>query len=517
MSSLLLVAFSRFPTQQIAAFLSYAASRAVLPRGGGGLGRGPAAGDASIPASCKVLDTAGSRGAQLIEIAADDLGKLRAAQPGLVIAPVVYYKRALAPRPGPRPPEEGARAAGSRRRVQTLRCAVTGKHGEAIRGAEVVAFTDYEGNIGESAFTSEKGEVSFRLGGKVERLYVYPRAGYWGLVRKSASANVALRLTAIDLAVPDVLRHFYPVPKGHEGPLPGEGVKVGVIDTGCDASHPHLRALKGANLVRGEEADAWRPARKEGDHGTHVAGIVASRAGWDERLQALPGLGGIAPGVELCIYRVFPDNGGDAINFDIIKAVDMAVRDGCDIINLSLSEDRSDEALRAAVEDARRAGVLVVAACGNESGPVDFPAAYSSCIAVSAFGRLGTFPNRTPDQDDVGIVSTKERQNFFASFSNYGQEVDLCAPGVAIISTVPRSRAKAGEVDVHAPYGVMGGTSMAAPAVTAVAARILASKPAILSMAREATRRDELAGLLLQSCVKLGFSADRQGAGMPRY
>ena len=117
----------------------------------------------------------------------------------------------------------------------------------------------------------------------------------------------------------------------------------------------------------------------------------------------------------------------------------MAVRDGCDIINLSLSEDRSDEALRAAVEDARRAGVLVVAACGNESGPVDFPAAYSSCIAVSAFGRLGTFPNRTPDQDDVGIVSTKERQNFFASFSNYGQEVDLCAPGVAIISTVPRA------------------------------------------------------------------------------
>lgn len=548
-----MIVFSRFPTRQVAAFLSYAAARAGLARKRTNLHGAPAAADSSIPASCRVLDSSGERGAKLIEIAAEDVGKLRAAQPGLATAPVLYYKRALAPRPFPS--ELTAGRAGYRRdlRKHVLRFTLEGAHDgtgtgtgtgtglgagtggkrgwegvQGVQGAEVVALTDVKANIGVKTFSGEQGEVMLELPGKLRRLYVYPRAGYWGVRRTTVIPGAVIRLARIDHSVPDGLRHFFPVQRVREGaPLPGAGVRIGLIDTGCDAQHPHLQLTHGTNLVRGESPEAWGPAKVSGDHGTHLAGIIASRAGWDASLDRLPGQGGLAPGAELYCYRVFPDDGGDATNFDIIKAIDLAVSEGCDIINLSLCEQRSDEALRASIEDARRAGVLVIAASGNNGAEVEYPAAFSSCVAVSAFGRLGTFPASAPERDDLGLASSKDAKNCFATFSNYGQEVDLCLPGVAIVSTVATGSKEDGahagrrvtgvaDISVNAPYGVLSGTSMAAPSAAGIAARILATKPRLLSMAREASRRDELAGLLLQSCVRLGFTAEREGAGLPR-
>ena len=126
------------------------------------------------------------------------------------------------------------------------------------------------------------------------------------------------------------------------GTLPantGDGVTVAIIDSGVDGTHPDLPNVSGGLNCVGDEVRAnaaaaanWRPAQTEGEHGTHVAGIVAGRG-------TASGFRGIAPGATLRAYRVFPDfpappPGGGASNFDIAKAIDAAIADHCDIINI---------------------------------------------------------------------------------------------------------------------------------------------------------------------------------------
>ena len=166
----------------------------------------------------------------------------------------------------------------------------------------------------------------------------------------------------------------------------------------------------------------------------------------------------------------------------------------------------ADDTLRAAIEDVRNAGILPIAAAGNDDrGPVAFPASDDLCIAVAAMGRIGTFP-----EDSVSAAAYasapkgSDAKNFVASFSNFGPRIDLIAPGVGIVSTVPKDG-----------YAVMDGTSMACPAVTGVAARLLAANSAIMGMARNASRSEEIARLLLRSGTTLGFPAEFEGQGRP--
>jgi subtilisin len=133
-------------------------------------------------------------------------------------------------------------------------------------------------------------------------------------------------------------------------------------------------------------AQNWRPAKKEGEHGTHVAGIVGGRG-------TASGFRGVAPGVTLRSYRVFPDTGGGASNFDIAKAIDTAIADKCDTINMSLGGGPKDDLTRAAIIRALNSGAIVVVAAGNDDrDPVSFPVAFTECTAVFATGRIGSFP-----------------------------------------------------------------------------------------------------------------------------
>jgi subtilisin len=167
--------------------------------------------------------------------------------------------------------------------------------------------------------------------------------------------------------------------------------------------HPALpNVTGGANMVFDEirdNADAsgeWGPAAAEGEHGTHVAGIVGARP------TAALNLRGVAPGVELRSYRVFPNAGGGAQNFDILSAINRAVQDGCHVVNLSLGGGSEDEAVRVAIGAALDAGTLVVAAAGNDyRKAVSFPAALESCVAVSAMGTAGTFPKGSVETAEV--------------------------------------------------------------------------------------------------------------------
>ena len=139
----------------------------------------------------------------------------------------------------------------------------------------------------------------------------------------------------------------------------GDGIKIGVIDTGINLNHPdffnqhnELRFSKGYDFV---DMDAI-PQDTNG-HGTQVTGIIAA----DGQLK------GIAPNVEIFSYRVSSD--GESVPSDlIIKAINQAVEDKVDIINISLGVNMTHNKIDQAVNNAIKQGVVVVAAAGN-SGP----------------------------------------------------------------------------------------------------------------------------------------------------
>ncbi len=441
----------------------------------------------------RVVDSIQENGAKLVEISPDLVTDLQAEQPGLRIIPVVYYHPAKARRPSIAVALKPSAAKVSVKIDLTI---VSQADGSPIPRARVLAFTDFASGTGIEALTNSKGVVGLSLGSatkKVERLYVYSEHSFWSILTKDITlkAGMTLQMSPIDYSHGDGLRHFY----GNAPDDAGAGVTVGVIDTGV-GPHDDLVVEGGENTVTGEAASDFGD-NGEG-HGTHVAGIIAAKG-------KLPmGVRGLAPGVKLRSYRVFGTNSEDATNFALTKAIERAVADGCDLINMSLGGGPKDEAVHSAIADARGKGSLIIVASGNDGRkPVSFPAADSLAIAVSALGREGTFPNGTAETAEIVPPSGRDAKNFIAEFSNVGPEIDLTAPGVGIISTFPGNH-----------YAVMSGTSMACPAVTGAAARLLAATPDILGAARKQERSDAIAQLVLAAARTLGFPGTLEGQGL---
>lgn len=444
--------------------------------------------------SLRVLDSIHENGAKLVELATDSVPDLRAYQPGLRLVPLAYFRPAIPPRPTV---EAKPRVAAGRRSLGIKVNIVSALDGSPVVGVDVVAFTDFEARVGAQGRTNAKGVATLSFGTsrkKVQRLYVFTDRDYWGALRRSVTltSGTTIRLTPIDLGYQDSVRHFY----GSPAESAGEGVTVGIIDTGV-GPHPDLTVAGGENTVPGENLNDF------GDnglhHGTHVAGIVAARGTPPD------GIPGVAPGVALRSYRVFGLNDDRASNYAIAKAIDRATAQGCDLINLSLGGGDPDEATTLALQDARRRGALPIIAAGNDDrAPVSFPASDSMAIGISAMGRKGTFPSGAMESGDVRAPYGDDRADFVAAFSNIGSDIDLTGPGVGVISTVPGG------------YATMSGTSMACPAVTGAAARMLSSRADILSMAKDQARSDAIAHALLTSGVTKGFGARYEGSGLPK-
>ena len=198
----------------------------------------------------------------------------------------------------------------------------------------------------------------------------------------------------------------------------GEGVRVGVIDTGIDLRHVDLQtAYRGGwDFVHN---DAIPEEEAEGDamsHGTRMAGLIA---GDDNQF----GVVGVAPGVSLYALKVFPRTGG-ALTSNIIRALDWAIAHDLDILSCSFGGENPTKLEEEAFDRARRANILVIAAVGNHSGAVRSPALYSSVVAVG------------------GVDRTMK----IASFSNTGPALDFVAPGVDVLSTVITGSGRVGTV-----------------------------------------------------------------------
>lgn len=213
-------------------------------------------------------------------------------------------------------------------------------------------------------------------------------------------------------------------------------VRVAVIDSGIDVTHPDL-----GNYVTGWDWEYDDPVpNDELGHGTHCAGIIGATGNNDE------GIAGIAWNVGLISEKVgtYPPLYEDLV----IQGIVHAVNNGADIISMSFRLPDSD-ALEQAILFAYNQGCLLVAASGNlDTSPVDYPARYPEVIAVGAI-----------DQNDA-----------LASFSNFGPNQELVAPGVDIYSTSPPDG-----------YEYSSGTSMACPHVAGVAALMLSLNPDLTS------------------------------------
>lgn len=469
-------------TPAVQAFLRAAAKKSSK---GGSLALG---GRQSL--SVRVLDSISDDGAKLIEATPEAAMAIRSGQPGLQVVPLAYYDCAVAPRPEIREAPKTAKAAAD----ITLQV-VSKADKKPVAGAFVLAFTDYAAGTGVQDVTDAEGRVSLGLGAgsvTLDRLYVYPVDAYWTLRKKGAAikSGGTVAVEPIDLGYVDGVRHYYP----DSADDAGKGVTVAVIDTGI-ADHPDLVVAGGANTVAGEDPKDYGDNGQ--NHGTHVAGILAARG------RPPTGIRGVAPGVTLRSYRVFAEGSRQADSFAIAKAVDLAVADKCDLINMSLGGGMYDPVLEASISDARARGSLCIIAAGNGSRkPVSFPAKHHMAIAVSALGRKGTFPSNTAETDEVVAPFGTDKAEFIGAFSNFGAELDLAGPGVGIISTVPGT------------YAEISGTSMACPAVTGAAARLLASGD-LLKKKRNAVRSEEMVKALLASAKARGLGEILEGHGLP--
>jgi len=221
-----------------------------------------------------------------------------------------------------------------------------------------------------------------------------------------------------------------------------EEVIIAIIDTGVDLEHPDLvnKIVSSGRDFVNDDLDAT----DDNSHGTFVAGIAAAETNNNE------GVAGVAWNCKILPIKCIDDEGSGFYSW-IIEGIYWAVDNNASVINLSIGGPEMDPGLEEALKYAFDNNVVIVAAAGNEAEPVLYPAAYTEyCLAVAA-----------SDYDDNQL-----------SWSNYGPEIDVAAPGERIVGCVPSWFWGAGSI----PYAFGSGTSYSSPHVAGFAALIKSSK-----------------------------------------
>lgn len=259
----------------------------------------------------------------------------------------------------------------------------------------------------------------------------------------------------------------------------GEGIKIAIIDTGCDVNHKDIkdRIIGMKNFTT--EGASTDVTDKVG-HGTHVAGIIAANG-------LNGGITGVAPKASLLILKALTSKGGE-YNW-IVQAINYAVTQKVDIISMSLGGKANILALQKAIIDATNKNILVVVSAGNDGDgnsdttEINYPASYNESISVGSIS------------NDINV----------SRFSASNNQVDLLAPGQGkggrgIVSLAPGNK-----------YVELMGTSMAAPHVTGALALI--KNWARIEFGRDLTET-ELYAQLIKKTKTLGFKKSTEGNGI---
>jgi subtilisin len=243
--------------------------------------------------------------------------------------------------------------------------------------------------------------------------------------------------------------------EGTESPAStgGKDIVVAVLDTGVLISHPDLQDRVGdcQDFTTKQAVVAGKCEDKNG-HGTHVAGIIAADGGAEHA-----GIYGLAPEATIFAYKVC-DTTGSCWADDVAAALRLAADEGADIVNVSLGSDVENLLVSDAISYATDKGVLIVAAAGNDgsyAGSIDYPAASKAVVAVGAIDTNAEIP----DWSSHGINTTTKK------FIVEDKDIEFVAPGVNIESTWK-----------DGGYAILSGTSMAAPHIAGLAARLWDAK-----------------------------------------
>jgi subtilisin len=256
----------------------------------------------------------------------------------------------------------------------------------------------------------------------------------------------------------------------------GAGIGVAVLDTGIDIDHVDLDVKGGIRFyLRGLTLKSDNQYDDGNGHGTHVAGTIAA-------LDNEYGVVGVAPAVNLYAVKVLGDNGSGSVSAIVAGIEWVCKQSNISIINMSLGSSSYSSTFENACNTAYDKGILIVASAGNSGNDagtgdtVGYPAKYGSVIAVAA----------SDINDDR------------AYFSSTGPDVDLIAPGVNILSTVPDSLYEDG----------WSGTSMASPHVAGAAALVWAADPTMSNT--------KVWQILTDTAENLGLPFYHQGNGLVR-
>lgn len=249
----------------------------------------------------------------------------------------------------------------------------------------------------------------------------------------------------------------------------GATVNVAVVDTGIDLTHPDLAAHIKGGINTIYPANPYRRDSSYTDdngHGTHVSGIIGA-------INNTIGVVGVGPQINLYAVKVLDMNGSGYLS-DIIEGLQWCASHNIKVANMSLGTTSDIISFHQAIQAAYNAGITLVAAAGNDgkANSVEYPAKYAEVIAVAA----------------------TDSNNHLATFSSYGPQVAIAAPGVNIYSTYKGSI-----------YAYLSGTSMATPHVTGTVA---------LKLALGAYTPAQIRIILQATATNLGLTPDKQGAGL---
>ena len=390
-----------------------------------------------------------------------------------------------------------------------LLLAVIGKDGAPLPEVEVSLFG---GALPSTGVTGPDGIARLRLFGEdahaISGLYVKPRTDYWSLYQRDpdlslTDPNVVMLRARADWPALRGMPQQSAIGWGARAmrldqvpqQFRGRGVKIAVIDSGAATTHGNLNQIRTGFDVINKKVDRSTWNVDTLGHGSHCAGVIAAAdPAW--------GIRGFAPEAEIHVCKLFP--GGQVSQ--LIDALEYCIEQGIDVVNMSLGGSAPSEALERQIVRAKQAGVACIAAAGNSAAAVQYPGSSPHVLAVAAIGKIGEFPPDSYHSETIG--PDVDMQGYFtAKFSCFGPQVDVCAPGVAVVSSVPPNN-----------FAAWDGTSMAAPHVTGLAALVLAHRPEFQSMAlpRSPERVERLFQVLRMSARPVTLSdPTRIGYGLP--
>ncbi len=420
-------------------------------------------------------------GQRVLEMTEDDALKLAESREDLIIEEDLELEMFFAmPGLDPRVPTE-----------TELSLSVTVVDEQTKKGISDVTVYCVGDGVVYKGVTDKKGAVNIKVyESYLKRIIASPKDKHWSKVVPSPKVdekkpiNIKLKQISVDgnydwghshIGIGKVSKRFT-----------GKGVKVAVIDSGI-AKHNDLKTAGGYNTLDGQDINAWNVDEK--GHGTHCSGIIAAQ---DNQI----GVTGMAPEAEVYSLKVFP---GGRFS-DLVEAINWCIDNSMDIISMSLGSKTPSIQIETALTEANERGITCIAAAGNNGGVVSYPAAYDNVIAVSAIGKIGTFPEDSAHALKIGDFFSSDGESFIASFSNFGPEIDICAPGVAILSSVPTG------------YASWDGTSMACPIISGLASLILEAYPEIQT--GDEWQPYYVREIINSAAKDIGLPAEMQGAGL---